>query len=213
MTFAPSSTLLASIALGFAVAFMHAALPTHWLPFVLVGRDRQWPARKTLGVTLMAGAGHVLVTVALGMLVLAGGLVIQPHFAAAFPYIAGGLPIALGLFYLLRHSHRARSEGDKPTLYATDAAAVTGLVALLAVSPCEAFLPVYLAGAPHGWAGFLVLSLVLTLATALGMVLFTSLSLAGADRLKLVALQGYEQAILGAALVVLGVIVLFVETR
>jgi hypothetical protein len=208
-----TSTLLASIALGFAVAFMHAALPTHWLPFVLVGRDRQWPARKTLGVTLMAGAGHVLVTVALGVLVLAGGLVIQPHIAAVFPYIAGGLPIALGLYYLLRHSTRARPlAGEKaPALYATDAAAVTGLVALLAVSPCEAFLPVYLAGAPHGWAGFLALSLVLTLATALGMVLFTSLSLAGADRLKLVALQGYEQAILGAALVVLGVIVLLVE--
>lgn len=210
MTFAPTSTLLASIALGFAVAFMHAALPTHWLPFVLVGRDRQWPARKTLGVTLMAGAGHVLVTIALGVLVLAGGLVLEPHVAGLFPYIAGGLPIALGLYYLLRHSHRARS-GEKPRLYATDAAAMTGLVALLAVSPCEAFLPVYLASAPHGWAGFLALSLVLTLATALGMVLFTSLSLAGADRLKLMALQGYEQAILGAALVVLGVIVLFVE--
>ena len=208
-----TSTLFASIALGFAVAFMHAALPTHWLPFVLVGRDRQWTASKTLGVTLVAGIGHVLVTVALGILVLAGGLVIQPHIAAIFPYIAGGLPIALGLYYLLRHSSRAKTvAGEKrPALYATDAAAVTGLVALLAVSPCEAFLPVYLAGAPHGWMGFLILSLVLTLATGLGMTLFTSLSLAGADRLKLVALQGYEQAILGAALVILGVVVLLLE--
>ena len=210
MTFAPTSTLFASIALGFAVAFMHAALPTHWLPFVLVGRDRQWPARKTLGVTLMAGAGHVLVTVGLGVLVLAGGLVLEPHFAGAFPYVAGGLPIALGLYYLLRHTHRPKG-ADKPTLYATDAAAVTGLVALLAVSPCEAFLPVYVSGVHYGWPGFLLLSLVLATATILGMVVFTGVTILGARRLPLGLLERYEAGILGTALCALGVGILFLR--
>ena len=33
--------LLALLGGGFATAFLHAALPTHWLPFVLVGRAQR----------------------------------------------------------------------------------------------------------------------------------------------------------------------------
>jgi hypothetical protein len=62
-----NSTFFASIAVtGFAVAFLHAALPTHWLPFVLVGRAQKWSAGRTLGVTLLAGLGHVGLTIAAG---------------------------------------------------------------------------------------------------------------------------------------------------
>ena len=35
--------LLSVLGAGLATAFLHAALPTHWLPFVLVGRAL-WPA-------------------------------------------------------------------------------------------------------------------------------------------------------------------------
>ncbi len=57
-------------ATGFTVAFFHAAIPTHWLPFVLVGRAQHWTRAKTLLVTMLAGLGHVLFTAALGFLVV-----------------------------------------------------------------------------------------------------------------------------------------------
>jgi nickel/cobalt exporter len=46
------STVLTTIAAtGFSVAFFHAAIPTHWLPFVLVSRARGWSrSAKTLAV-------------------------------------------------------------------------------------------------------------------------------------------------------------------
>ncbi len=49
------------------------------------------------------------------------------------------------------------------------------------------------------------------MATAAGMLIFTGLSLAGANRLKLAGLEKYEQAILGGALILLGVFVMVFE--
>ncbi|ATQ41224.1 hypothetical protein [Caulobacter mirabilis] len=205
-----TSTLFASIAAtGFAVAFLHAALPTHWLPFVLVGRGQNWSAGKTLGVTALAGIGHVAFTIVLGLLVVTAGLVALPTLGEWFHWIVGGLLVALGLFYLFRHHQHRKSA--QPRKYVSDRAAMAGLFVLLALSPCEAFLPVYLAGVKHGWGAFALLSLILLLATAAGMLIFTGLSLAGANRLKLEALEKYEQAILGGALILLGLAVMVFE--
>jgi nickel/cobalt transporter (NicO) family protein len=100
------------IVTGFTVAFLHAAIPTHWLPFVVAARAQRWKKPKTLAITGVAGAGHVLFTIALGMLLVWGGMAINNRIGIAFRLIAGGALIALGLFYLVRqirggtsHSH------------------------------------------------------------------------------------------------------------
>jgi nickel/cobalt transporter (NicO) family protein len=107
-----SALVFTTIAIGgFAVAFLHAAIPTHWLPFVVAARAQHWKKPKTLVVTGFAGAGHVIFTITLGVLVVWGGMAINSRIGKLFPLIAGGALIALGLFYLLRqirgtgHSH------------------------------------------------------------------------------------------------------------
>ena len=92
-------TLLAT---GFAVGFLHAVIPTHWLPFVAAARAQRWTNTKTLTITGFAGAGHVLFTTALGVLVVWGGMAINSRIGRAFPYLAGGALIVLGIFYLIR---------------------------------------------------------------------------------------------------------------
>lgn len=87
---------------GFAIGFLHAVIPTHWLPFVVAARTQHWSKTKTLTVTGFAGAGHVLFTTALGVLVVWGGMAINSRIGNAFPYLAGGALIALGIFYLVR---------------------------------------------------------------------------------------------------------------
>jgi hypothetical protein len=207
-----NTTFFASVAAtGFAVAFLHAALPTHWLPFVLVGRAQRWTTGRTLGVTLLAGLGHVGLTILLGLAVVAAGLVAQPHLGDSFHWIVGALMAAIGVFYLVRGRHRhATMDGTRK--FASDKAAITALVVLLTLSPCEAFLPYYLAGMEHGVVGFVVLSAVLMTATAAGMLVFTGLSLAGFNRLGLERLEQYEELILGAALIVIGAAVAFLKT-
>ena len=118
-------TLLAT---GFAVGFLHAVIPTHWLPFVVAARAQHWNKTKTLTVTGFAGAGHTLFTTALGVLVVWGGMAINSRIGRAFPYLAGGALIALGIFYLVRqitgghghvhlfggHSHHHHHEHEHP---------------------------------------------------------------------------------------------------
>ena len=53
-------------------------------------------------VTGFAGAGHTLFTTALGVLVVWGGMAINSQIGHAFPFIAGGVLIALGIFYFIR---------------------------------------------------------------------------------------------------------------
>jgi hypothetical protein len=208
-----NSTFFTSIAVtGFAVAFLHAALPTHWLPFVLVGRAQKWSTGRTLGVTLLAGLGHVGLTIALGLALVVAGLALEPKLGGLFHWVVGGLMIAVGLFYIARGRHNhALPEASRRT-YGSDRAAIIALVTLLTLSPCEAFLPYYLAGMQHGWQAFLVLSAVLMAATSAGMLIFTSLSLAGFKRLGLQWVERYEETILGGALVVIGLAVAFFKT-
>ena len=207
MTSPPFAPIAAT---GFAIAFLHAALPTHWLPFVLVGRTQGWSGRRVLGITALAGGGHVLFTLALGLVVTTAGLAVAPHLGEVFHRIVGGLLIALGLFYLVRQAlGRGHAHGDRTARLGgrSDAAAIVGLVAMLTFSPCEAFLPLYLANVDQGWMGFALLSAVLTIGTLLAMLLFTGLCLAGADRLRLERLERYEAAVIGVALCLLGLFV------
>ena len=89
-------------ATGFAVGFLHAVIPTHWLPFVVAARAQHWRRAKTLAVTAFAGIGHALFTTALGVVVVWGGIAMNNRIGKAFPFVAGGALIALGIFYLVR---------------------------------------------------------------------------------------------------------------
>jgi nickel/cobalt exporter len=225
-----NETLFLSIAsTGFAVAFLHAAIPTHWLPFVLAARGQGWGTGKTLSVTALAGLGHVLFTSLLGILVVWLGIELSRFVGDVFPYLAGGALLAFGIYYLARqalggghgHAHGHHGGGHHaahhhdaqlaPAAAMSDRAAILSLLTLLTFSPCEGFLPVYLSGIQYGWRGFALLSAVLAAATLAGMVLFTWLTLHGLQRIRLGALERFEGAILGGLLCVLGVAVMVFE--
>lgn len=223
-----TSPLFASIlATGFAVAVLHGAMPNHWLPFVLVGRRQGWSSPKAVAVTAIAGAGHVLATMLLGLVVVASGLAFGDRVGPVLPFLAGGLLIALGIYYLVRHgggdghlhlpfvgrlAHACGAPGEGTGAAVSDRTAVLGLFVFLALSPCEAFLPLYLAGLRYGWQGFGALTLVLAAGAVGSMAGLTALSLAGSRRFGLKGVERYEGMILGAALCLLGVAVMVLES-
>jgi hypothetical protein len=211
-----ATVLFSILATGFVVAFLHSSIPTHWLPFVLAGRARRWPRPRLLGVTALAASGHVLFTTLLGAGVVWLGLNVDRLTGKVFPWIVGALLIGFGLTYVARHIHGGHAHRhDHPSdegAQRTDAAVILGLFALLTLSPCEVFLPVYLSGIRYGWPGFAFLSLVLAGATFTGMMLFTTLASAGLERFRLDVLERYEGAIVGTLLCLLGLAVMFLET-
>jgi len=194
---------------GFLAALLHAALPTHWLPFVLVGRAQGWSGRKTLAVTALAGGGHIAVTLLLAVLLTGAGMALEERYEPLLRLAAGAVLIGFGLLYLLRRPPAV--EGAlKPRRRVSDAAAVLGLVGVLALSPGEAFASVLLAGQRWGWSGFAVLSALLAAATLAGMLAFTGAFWAGTARLKLDRAERLERRVLGGALCGLGALVLLV---
>lgn len=226
-------------ATGFSVAFFHAAIPTHWLPFVLVSRARGWRRGKTLAVAAFAGLGHVALTSLLGLLIAWFGFQLQEQAERWFPIAAGGVLLLLGAIYFWRQwrggvlhhhapggHHRAspacghehgQSHWDAELKESAlgerqgDWSAVGGLFVMLTLSPCEAFLPVYLSGVQFGWRGFFVLSGILAVATLAGMLVFTWLTLVGLDRFSVQRFERYEAALLGAIFTVLGLMLLLLE--
>lgn len=265
---------------GFSVAFFHAAIPTHWLPFVMAARAQKWSKPRTLWITALAGGGHVLFTTLLGILIVWLGIELDKKIGHWFPWIAGGTLILFGAYYLVQqfrghghthghfsfgpghadhghdhesdhhhdhahghdhHSHKTAHAhatsglapiqhidmGEVRTFEAvsglpirtlgankkimSDRVAVLSLLAMLTFSPCEGFLPVYISGVAYGWLGFAILSSILAAATLLGMVLFTWLTLAGMEKIKLEVLEKYENTLMGVLLCVLGTAVIYFE--
>ena len=234
-----NQAILTTIALtGFGIAFFHAAIPTHWLPFVLTARAQRWTHTKALAITVLAGGSHVIFTAVLGFLVTVLGLALHEKTGDWFPRIAGGALIVFGLFYVYRqmtgqghgHSrvpgedprvhaaHHQVEDGDmaarslhKPTQPVSDRVAITSLLALLTFSPCESFVPFYVYGIRYGWIGFALLTAILSIATVAGMVVFTWLTLAGLRRINLRFLEKYELGLMGMLLSVVGVLIIFFE--
>lgn len=255
------TTLWPLITAGFGIALVHAALPTHWLPFVLAGRAQKWSSGRTLAITAAAGGGHAAFTSVLGLLVIAAGAAVDQWSRDIFPWLAGAVLIGFGGFYLWKqwrgvgHSHftflpvahghdhpHHHHEGDcaaaddpghahahalvhvhgprpqnldfsKSTFAPrSDRAVVIGLVTMLSLSPCEGFLPVFVAGAREGWLGYVYLSLALAAATLGGMLVLTWLTLRGLQHFNLERLSKYEHAMVGLLLVLMGLGVWLFET-
>jgi hypothetical protein len=94
----------------------------------------------------------------------------------------------------------------------SDRVAIGSLLALLTFSPCESFLPIYVSGVRYGWVGFALLTAVLSIATVLGMISFTWLTLSNLEKLDLRFLEKYESGIIGGLLCTLGLLIIFFES-
>lgn len=206
------SVALSVLGAGFATAFLHAALPTHWLPFVLVGRGQRWSLAQVLGAVTAAGLAHIATTALAGGLIVAAGLAMDQWISGLLPNLSAGLLFVFGAFYLGRALLRQPVMGGGPALELSEptvshAAAFWGLVALMAVSPGEVLLPIYLSQATEGLVVLGGLTLAFAAGTVLGMSLFTVLARAGWSVLRLERWARYEGVILGLALILIGLLV------
>jgi len=199
------------------VAFFHAVLPTHWLPFALVGRAQRWSAARRAVITAAAAAGHAAVTGGVGLLAAALGLAVHGRFEAYASRVGSGVLIAFGLLYVildLRHlGHRRMHHVHDGTVHdvahhvvLSDRSAIASLVLLLSVSPCIALIPIFLQTGRLGVRAALFVMGVNGAVTIVAMVLVAGLVGLGLERLRLERLERYERALVGLLIAGLGVI-------
>lgn len=209
---------------GLAIAGLHAAIPTHWLPFVMAAKSQKWSWPKTQSILLIAGLGHILMTTLLGALIFFLGKKISESYEEVFLFVACSAIFLYGVYNIIQHlrghrhshcenpHHHNHHESDFKKL-SQDGWAILSLLALLTFSPCESFLPVYLSAINHGWLGFALLSLILAIGTLVAMITLTWLSLRGLARFKMDWLEDNEKLITGVGLILLSVVVFFIESH
>ena len=78
--------------------------PDHYLPFIVIGKARNWTLRKTLFISFLAGLGHILSSIVLGFVGIALGIAVArlEGVESARGGIAAWLLIGFGFAYFVR---------------------------------------------------------------------------------------------------------------
>jgi len=231
-----SWSLLAAAA---GVALTHTLLgPDHYLPFLMLSRARGWSRRRTFGVTVACGLGHVLSSLLLGLagVGLGVGVARLERTEAIRGDVAAWALVAFGLAYCaygvrrgLRHAHglEAHAHGTHVHVHARatrphghDAASLGSgnarsaatfwvLFTIFVLGPCEPMIPLFVLPASRGRWGLAIASAALFgVLTIATMVAVTMASTAGLRRLPFSFLERWSHAMAGAVLWLSGAAIL-----
>ena len=214
------TSFLPFVVTGLIVSALHAALPTHWLPFVLAARSQKWSYPKTISILLIAGIGHILTTALIGAGLVWFGLKISDTLQNLLVLAASLSLFFFGIYYIIQSrrgfSHAHCSHNHPHTHDYKDSSkdgwAILSLLTLLTFSPCESFIPVYVSAWSLGWVGFFGLTIVLTVGTLAAMIIFTSMAFFGFRQINLSWLERREKLIIGIVLILFSIAIYFLES-
>ncbi|MGD8331327.1 MAG: sulfite exporter TauE/SafE family protein [Acidobacteriota bacterium] len=195
------------------IGVVHTLLgPDHYVPFIALARARSWSLGHTLRWTLVCGVGHVLGSVALGVIGVALGLGVS-HIEAIESTrgeLAAWLLITLGTLYMAWGIHQAMRQHAHhhhgPHVHHLRRT-TTGWVLFIVfvLGPCEALIPVLMY--PAATAGMFEMALVTAVfaaATLLTMCAVVTFGLAGMQLLAFSQMERYAHAIAGATILACG---------
>jgi len=214
------------------LAILHTLVPDHELPLALIGRAQNWTIKKMAGVTLVAGAIHISVSMAVGVLAIVVSTQLAEQVAGTAHQISGWLLVAFGVVYTILawrrrghgHSHGGigHSHGSKYAAHAHGRAprgsgiqidsegkpVISGsawIVAIVGIAPCFTLIPVLLQSLWYGWNVILLVMIVYAVSTIGMMVILTSIALKTITFLtKLTKVEKYVEIIAGLIILVVG---------
>jgi nickel/cobalt transporter (NicO) family protein len=232
-----TSTGPALLAAAAGVGFGHAILPDHWVPLAVLGRTRRYPLSRIARLSGLAGVAHVLVSIALGAVIIVIGLQFRSTIEHAQDAIIGCILIATGIGFLVlestghghhhdrdhhhdrhddhrhRHTERGRAEHAHHQAGKPAAGRLSGLAAVMvpfgaAASPDLTILPVFLAATTAGLLTAIG-SLVVFAAVTIGTIMGLTLSAArGGYQVQGEWLERWGNVFTAAVLSVIGLLVL-----
>ena len=216
-----------------SIGFFHTLFgPDHYLPFIVMARANRWSTIKTIWITLLCGVGHVVSSVALGIIGIAMGigatkLVGIETFRGN---IATWLLIGFGLVYFIwgvrnaiinkphehfhahedeeNHTHSHIHSDNHVHVHTQEKKNFTPwvLFTIFILGPCESLIPILMyPAAKSSIAGVILVTSVfgiVTIATMLGVVL---ISLYGINFLPTKTLERYIHPIAGATIIISGI--------
>jgi ABC-type nickel/cobalt efflux system permease component RcnA len=222
------------------IGFVHTLTgPDHYLPFIVLGRARNWSLARTLGVTTLCGLGHVLGSVVLGLIGIGLGVAVGQldiiegirGDIAAWALISFGLVYSVwGLRKALRdkpHSHIHRhADGTAHTHHhshhhehshvhdqeAGSRRSLTpwALFVIFVLGPCEPLIPILMyPAATQSLGGLVLVTAIFGLVTIATMLAVVTLAQRGVRLLPLQRVERFTHALAGAAILGSGLAIRF----
>ena len=223
-----------------STAIIHALIPDHWLPFVLMSRAERWSERRAAALTGLAACLHVIVTLLAGALtILVGSATVQSlaqRTGRSLGSLVGLLLVVFGVSYgLFRHLREARihagagpgagrrggpaverghvhAHGHLLEHWFHGALTAGTLVVVIGISPCALLVPVLFAASAIGAGALLAAALGFSLCTIGTMVGVTLVAGRGMRRLELPFFTRYGDLISGALVSAVGLLLMLHET-
>jgi nickel/cobalt exporter len=221
------------------IGFVHTVFgPDHYLPFIVLGRARQWALPKTLFISFLCGLGHVLSSVVIGFVGIALGIAV--FRLEGIESLRGGLAawllIGFGLAYFVWGLHRAlgkkphthqhlHPEGmehehphghrDSQHAHVHDQKARKNitpwvLFIIFVFGPCEPLIPLLMyPAAKHSLSGIVIVTAAFGITTISTMLVIVSAASWGMSFIRLGWMEKYVHAIAGAMIFISGVSVQF----
>jgi ABC-type nickel/cobalt efflux system permease component RcnA len=229
MNLAPEALLI--LAVG-AVGVLHTIVPDHWVPITLIARQRGWTRAQTARAALQAGTGHVVSTLAIGLIVWIAGVAFATRFGqvvstlSSLALIAFGLWIAISSWLELRahdahsaehehahphghsDSHNQTHSHDDAHSQKRDASSRTALLLILGSSPMIEGIPAFFAAVKYGPALIAIMSVVFAISTIATYVVLTVTSTAGLQKLRFGEIERYGEVLSGAFIAIVGIVFL-----
>jgi len=233
-----SSEILVLAGTAATLGFVHTVLgPDHYLPFIVISRARKWPLYKTLLISFFCGLGHVLSSVALGLIGIALGVVVS-RLEGVESFRGGAaawLLIGFGFAYFVWGMHRAirnrphkhihvHADGEEHEhLHAHEAehshvhdekkrASLTPwiLFIIFVFGPCEPLIPLVMYPAmKQNISGLILVTVAFGLTTILTMLTIIAVSFWGISFIRFGRLERYVHALAGAMILISGLSVQF----
>ena len=220
------------------IAVTHAILgPDHYLPFLMLAKARGWSRARTLLVTAICGLGHVLSSMALGVVGLGIGAGLgwveriegQRGDWAAWALVWFGLAYTLwGVRKALKrrqgldpHSHHhghvhIHTGGGHEHHHAAEvdrhdsASTFWALFVVFVLGPCEPLIPLFVLPASRGdWGLAALTGGVFGVVTVASMLVLVLIGHAGLSRLPLGPMARWAHAMAGAVVMGSGLAVIY----
>lgn len=195
----------------FAVGVLHTLVPDHWMPIMLLARQRRWTRLRTAQAAFGAGLGHTISTLAIGVAVWIAGVAFAARFGAivsvlsSLALIGFGAWIAIGAWRELSepgHAHEHQHEYDSRTT----------LMLILGSSPMLEGIPAFFAAARYGAGVLVLMAFAFAIGTIVTYVLLCTLSSAALERLHLGPLERHGEVLSGVLIALVGILFILPKT-
>jgi nickel/cobalt transporter (NicO) family protein len=192
-----------------AISILHAILPNHWLPVVAISRQMNWTARRTAIVTMLAALAHSSSTVIIGILLAIGGMKLGEALPF-FRFVAAGILVLLGLYFIWKHQHHKHFHMKDVVITSnrTMGYILGSILLAMFLSPCLEVGALFLVAGSEGISTTLAMAAIYTVTSATGMTLFAWLALQGLRKMDWHKLEHRSGLISGMILVLTGLLFL-----